>query len=116
MALSHFNLSDCLYGSCVTENYKRKIQITQNPCLRLIYGIRRQERFPHKLREANWLNIEARRFLHTATLLHKIIIFRSPAYLFEKLTFRTDVYNINMSIQRVADSSDIPYGTSQTVI
>nr|CAI5847046.1 unnamed protein product [Callosobruchus analis] len=96
MVLSHFNFSDCLYGPCITENYKKKIQIAQNSCLRLIYGIRKQERISHKLKETNWLNMEARRFLHTAILFDKIIVHKSPAYLFEKLTFRTDLHNINV--------------------
>nr|CAI5831457.1 unnamed protein product [Callosobruchus analis] len=92
MALSHFNLSDYLHVPCITESYKRKIQIAQNSCLRLIYGIRRQVPVSHKLKETNWLNMEARRFLRTATLFHEIIAYKSPAYLFEKLTFRSDVH------------------------
>nr|CAH7747937.1 unnamed protein product [Callosobruchus chinensis] len=92
MILSHFNFSDSLCGPCRTETYKRKIQTTQSSCLKLIYGICRQERISYTLTETNWLNMEARRFLHAATLFHKIIVFKTPAYLFEKLTFRTDFY------------------------
>nr|CAH7719997.1 unnamed protein product [Callosobruchus chinensis] len=49
MVLSHFNFSDSLYGPFITETYKRKIQITQNSCLRLIYGSSSSNGQPHRL-------------------------------------------------------------------
>ena len=68
----------------------------QNSCLRYIFGIRKFEHVSHKLEEVGWLNMYARRELTSLCLFHKIIVQRCPRYLFQLITFRSDVHNINV--------------------
>lgn len=96
LVLSIFNYASSVYGPHLTIQYKKKIQKVQNSCLRLIYGIRRQQRISYKLREIEWLNMENRRLLHTLSLFHRIIVTKKPPYLHRKITYRTDVHNINI--------------------
>lgn len=96
LVLSRFNFGDTVYGPCIDATDSRRIQVVQNACLRLIFGIRRRQNISHKLAEAAWLNMSNRRLLHSACLFHKIIINRTPNYLYRKITFRTDVHNVNI--------------------
>lgn len=96
LVLSKFNFSDFVYGSSIDAVDSRRIQTVQNSCLRLIFGIRKHQHITHKLSEINWLNMYNRRQLHAACLCHKIILYKSPMYLYEKLSFRTDVHNLNI--------------------
>lgn len=96
LVLSHLNYADALYGPCLNSLYSRKIQKLQNSCLRLIYGIRRNQRISHKLKQVKWLNMSNRRLHHTACLFHTLILNKSPVYLYNKITFRTDVHHINV--------------------
>lgn len=96
LILSTFNFCDVVYGSCLDSVDIRRIQKVQNACLRFIYGIRRFESVSHKLLEANWLNMCNRRLVHSHCIYHKIIYTKLPGYLYERLTFRTDVHNVNI--------------------
>lgn len=96
LVLSIFNHGDVVYGNCLTQIQKNRIQKIQNSCLRLIYGIRKFEQISHKLREANWLNMEGRRKVHSACFYHRIIFYKTPAYLHNKIIYRSHVHNINI--------------------
>nr|CAI5844846.1 unnamed protein product [Callosobruchus analis] len=93
-----------LYGPYKTKNLQR-----------LRYGIRRQERISHKLKEMHWLNMEARRFLHRQ---HYSIdsLFINLLLIYLKSWLSVPMFTISININRAADSSDFPYGTIQTVI
>ena len=75
---------------------QKRIQKLQNSCLRLIFGIRRRERISYKLKELKWLNMHNRRVLHATCFFYKIIKYKTPPYLHEKIVYRTDVHNINI--------------------
>lgn len=94
--LSHFNFCDAVYGPCITAETSYRIQKVQNCCLRFIHGIRRGQHISHTLPLTKWTNMEKRRHFHIANLYHKIIINRQPSYLYRKITFRTDVHNVNI--------------------
>lgn len=96
LVLSKFNYCDTVYGSCIDSTSKRRIQGIQNACLRLCFGIRRRQSVSSKLGEADWLDMESRRYLHFAVLIHKIILNKTPPYLHKKIIFRTDVHNVNI--------------------
>lgn len=96
LVLSHYNFADSIYGPCLDSLTSRRIQKTQNSCLRFIFGIKRRNRISHKLRDAEWLNMFNRRKLHLACTFHKIMLFKNPPYLYNKISFRTDVHNINI--------------------
>lgn len=96
LVLSRFNFCDVVYGPCIDAEDVRRIQVIQNSCLRLIFGVRRWQNISHKLSEIKWLNMSRRRLLHSACLYHKVITNKIPKYLSKKISFRTDVHNINI--------------------
>lgn len=96
LVLSHFNHCDVVYDACLDSFDKKRIQKVQNSCMRLIFGIRRRAHISHKLKELNWLNMQSRRTLHQRCFFYKIINNRTPPYLHRKLSFRTDVHNVNV--------------------
>nr|CAI5828047.1 unnamed protein product [Callosobruchus analis] len=96
LVLSNFNYCDVTYNPCIEQNTSDRIQKVQKSCLRFIYGIRKYDKVSHKLKDASWLNMKNRRILHSVVLFHNIIYYKSPAYLTEKITYRTDVHNLNL--------------------
>lgn len=96
LVLSHFSYCAQVYGPLLTNDNAQRIQRVQNSCIRLIYGIRKYDHVSHKLADLKWLNMQNRRRLLTACLYHKIIIQKKPAYLYEKIKFRTDVHTLNL--------------------
>lgn len=96
LVLSKFNYCDALYDSCIDSKDIKRIQLVQNSCLRLIFGIRKYQRISHKLQSVPWLNMKLRRIIHKTCVYHKIIVNKVPAYLYNKIRFRTDVHNINL--------------------
>lgn len=96
LVLSHFNYADCIYGPCLDFITKRKIQLVQNSCMRLIFGIKKYQRITYKLKVIPWLNMDTRRYFHTTCIFHRIIYNKCPPYLLNKIRFRTDVHNINI--------------------
>lgn len=95
LVLSQVNYGDAIYGPCLRGSEVRRIQKLQNSCLRLIFGIRKYSRISYTLKLNNWLHMHNRRYLHAATLFFTIIKTKTPAYLSDRLTYRTDVHNLN---------------------
>jgi len=96
LVLSNFSFCSEVYDSCLKSELSSRIQRVQNSCLRLIFGIRKYDRVSYKLPQVGWLNMRDRRFLQRACLYHRIIQLRAPTYLFKKISFRTDVHNLNL--------------------
>lgn len=96
LVLSHFNYCDVLYGPCLDKVDINRIQRAQKSCLRFIYGVKKYEKISHKLLEAEWLSMAARRQLHSLILFHNVIVNKSPPYLFDKIVFRSDVHTLNL--------------------
>ena len=101
LVLSHFNHCDNVYGPCLDGVDMGRIQKMQNNCLRLIYGIRRRQRISHKLKDCKWLNMVNRRNLHSACIYYKILKHKCPKYLYNKISFRTDVHHLNLRRKHV---------------
>lgn len=96
LVLSHLNFCDVLYGPCITKRIANSIQKLQNSCIRLIFGIRKYDHISQAYKHSGWLLMNERRHLHLLCLFHKILINKSPPYLYEKIRFRTDIHNINI--------------------
>lgn len=96
LVLSHFSFCSQVYGPSITADTVRRVQRVQNSCLRLVYGVRKFDHISHKLKESNWLSMQNRRTLQAACLYHKIITERRPPYLMQKISFRTDIHNLNL--------------------
>jgi len=96
LILSNFNYCDVLYNSCLDQQDCKRIQMVQNACLRFIYGLRKHDHVSQYLERAGWMCMADRRTCHCCVFYHKILIFKSPPYLYHKIKFRTDIHNINV--------------------
>lgn len=84
-----------MYHPAIDNLTAARIQKIQNACLRFIYGIKKYEHISHKLFDAGWLTMQHRRILQSQCLFHQILLTKKPPYLYNKITFRTDVHNIS---------------------
>lgn len=96
LVLSHFNYCDIVYGPCLDSRDRSRIQKLQNSCLRLVFGLRKFDRISHKLNDLRWLNMLNRRHLHASCMFWRLLITRTPPYLYAKIQFRTDVHTLNL--------------------
>lgn len=101
LVLSNFNHCDIVYGPCLYIFESGRIKKLQNSCVRLIFGIRKYDHISIKFRKTKWLNMVNRRNLHFACLSQKLFNMKTPPYLHEKLTFRTDVHNLNIRFKSI---------------
>lgn len=83
--LSKLNYGDLVYGPRLTSKTARLVQRIQNACCRFCYDIPPRTHITPYLNNSCTLNMASRRYLHLAALVHSIMIFESPEYLFEKL-------------------------------
>lgn len=96
LVLSNFSYCAPVYYPCLDVLTRNRIQRTQNSCLRYIFGIRRREHISHKLKDLKWMNMNNRLKLQTLCLYHQIILTKTPSYLYNKISFRSDIHNINI--------------------
>lgn len=96
IVLSNFNYCDVVYGPCLDVNDKNKIQKVQNSCLRFVYGIRSHNHISHKLKDAKWLNMEARREFHASCFYLDLIQSQCPEPLYNKISFRYQNHEVNL--------------------
>lgn len=101
LVLSYLNYCDSVYGPCIDSVDTYRLQKVQNACMRFIFGIRKYEHVSHCLPLLNWLNMLNGRQLHSLCLYHKLMKFQQPAYLYNKITFRTDVHNLNLRFRHL---------------
>jgi len=106
LILSKLNYCDTVYHFCLDGTDIRRIQVLQNACLRFVYGVRRREHISPFLARSGWLCMRERRLVHVAAFYHKILLEKSPPYLYNKIRFRTDVHNINIRHRHILT---IPY-------
>lgn len=96
LVLSQLNHCSQVYSPALDVITKYKIQKLQNSCLRFCYGIRKYQHISHKLKDAKWLNMSKRFKLQSACLFHCVINSKKPGYLYNKITYRTDIHNLNI--------------------
>ena len=96
LVLSHFTYADSLYSPFLSAALKQRVQRVQNACLRLLYGLKRREHVSYKLIEAGWLNMASRWLLNATLFYNKILSLHKPAYLYNKISYRSDVHTLNL--------------------
>lgn len=64
LVLSNFAHCEDFYNFCITQRDKRRIQMVQNSCIRLIYSLRGRRDVTAQLIRTNTLNMPNRRALH----------------------------------------------------
>lgn len=94
LVLSHFNYCDFIYGFCLDQFDKNRLQKIQNSCCRMVFGLRRFDHISHKIKDCNWLNINNRREHHLCNFVHKILIStNSSSILKNKFILRSGVHD-----------------------
>ena len=96
LVLSHFNYCDVVFGPCMSYEARRRVQVVQNSCIRFIYGIGRGEHTSGALASSGWLTMRQRNMLHYLSLIYSIVSTGKPPYLCRKISYRTDVHNLNL--------------------
>jgi len=88
----------CTVFNDMSAQSKLRVQRVQNACIRFIYDLKKYCTITKKycritpyLIQTNWLNLENRRIFSVLVLLFKIIVSRSPPYLWELLVFTENV-------------------------
>lgn len=87
LVLSKLNYADTVIGECMFAYTKKIIQRIQNSCARFCFTIPRRSHITPFLNRNNLINMQSRRSLHYASLLFGIILYKTPAYLYDKLLF-----------------------------
>ena len=92
-------LSILNYGDIIIQGVKQelrtKLQRVQNSCIRFIYNLKKYDHITPFLKEAQTLNIGNRTRLHGIVQMHRIVKGESPAYLTEKIIYRSDIHSFN---------------------
>lgn len=94
--VEYYVLSQLNYCNILMQNLSQdlisKIQKLQNSCTRFIFGLRKFDHISQHFKQLNVLNMENRRLLHSATLMHKITRNKAPAYLCNKICYRNAIH------------------------
>lgn len=96
LVLSQLIYCSPVYSPCLSQDDMNRVQRVQNSCIRFIYGIRKFQHVSHKFSELGWLKMRNRFNTITLCLYHKVLLFKTPPYLYNKISFRSDVHNINI--------------------
>ena len=105
-SLSVFNYGDIIYQN-ISGRLANKIQLSQNSCMRFVFGLRKYDHISHCFETNKTLNMENRRKLHSLVLMHKISLGLAPEYLSEKIIRHSDFHSYhtrardNIAVQRV---------------
>lgn len=95
LVLSHLNYGDVVFHPFLRKSDQIRLQRIQNACARLVGNIRKYDSVSPKIKELGWLKIEKRQNLHSYCLFHRILLFKTPPYLHNKIRYRTDVHTLN---------------------
>ena len=97
--VEYYILSQLNYCNIIMQNLsqstKSKIQKLQNACTRFIFGLKKYDHISEHFRQLNVPNMENRRKLHSATLMHKITTKKAPTYLCSKICYRNALHMHN---------------------
>lgn len=94
LVLSLLNYGDVVYGPRLFAKTERAIQRVQNACVRFCFGIPRRNFITPFLNDKCSLKMSARRKLHLAYLVFKVLDSKTPAYLWAKLTSVKDCHHM----------------------
>nr|CAI5854689.1 unnamed protein product [Callosobruchus analis] len=106
LILSKLEYADLVIGPCLTQQEAFRLQKVQNSCVRYVSGIPRRDRISRHIRDINWLTMQQRWIVHLLSFIQAILNNRTPAYLFNKLAFRSQYHKLNL--RRVGITLNIP--------
>jgi len=85
LIISLFDYADVVYIPCLNKRLLHRIQLIQNSCLRLSYGIRKYDHISPSFQRSGWLNIYQRFIVHLCCITYKTLRLNTPMYLRELL-------------------------------
>lgn len=100
-----FDYCDSVYGSSLSSHNAKSIQKIHNLSIRFSFNWSKFEHILPVLNTNGILTMSRRRFLRYCCLLYKIKKFKSPLYLYQKLTSRSEIHNY---VTRGSSKFDIP--------
>lgn len=91
-------LSYCItvYYPCLDVTTQSRLKSIQNSAVRYICKLRKFDHISHSILNLKWLNIEMTTKYLFLSFLKKLITSHLPAYLYEKLVWRSEVHNLNI--------------------
>ena len=97
--VEYYILSQLSYCNFLMQNLSHKlilkIQKLQNACTRFIFGLRKYDHISAHFNQLMSLNMQNRRILNSASLMHKIVNNKAPTYLCSKIRYRNSIHNHN---------------------
>lgn len=90
LILSKLNYGDIVTGPCLLSKTRKIIQRVQNACIRYCYRIPPRCHITPYINRSKLLNMASRRNLHFAGLVHTLVRYKHPNYLYDKLRWRHD--------------------------
>ena len=93
MVLSHLNYADIVYGPCLSQEDKYRLQKIENCCVRYFTTVPQYGHITPHLRAFKLLNMSERRFIHTVGFILNIFKTGKPSYLFRKIQRRTEIHS-----------------------
>lgn len=93
MVLSHLHYADVVYGPCISQADKHRLQRVQNSCVRYFTTVPQYSHISPYLRNYNLLNMSERRFIHIVGFILNVLNSNRPAYLYSKINWRSEIHS-----------------------
>jgi len=90
LILSLFDYTDVVYIPCLNKHLLHRIQLIQNSCLCLSYGIRKYDHISPFYQRSGWLNIYQRFIIYLCCITYKTLHSNISMYLRGILHLNTD--------------------------
>ena len=97
LVLSQFNYCDIIYAS-MDSFLEKKIQKTQNLCLRFIFNIKKRNQntdYNLLLKQLGWLNMKTKTIKNGLVMMYKILNGLAPNYLADFINLTSEIHNRN---------------------
>ena len=97
LVLSQFNYCDIIYAS-MDSFLEKKIQKTQNLCLRFIFNIKKRNQstdYNLLLKQLGWLNMKTKTIKNGLVMMYKILNGLAPNYLADFINLTSEIHDRN---------------------
>lgn len=96
LVLSRFSYCDVVYGHLLTKSDQSRIQKIQNFCCRFVFSLRKYSHVSNKITELKWLSMANRTKYHFCFYLYKLMKYKIPLALYEKLMTRSSLHTLEV--------------------
>lgn len=99
LIMSRITYGDIVYYPCLDLVTSYRLQKIQNSCCRLVCNLRKFDHVTPSYRTLGWLRVHSLFRYHFILFLVCILKTSTPAYLSEKLIFRSSIHSVNIREQ-----------------